>query len=251
MQMNDFGYFEKLLENFRQVNETQKENIQKAAALMADAIAADRLISVYGGGGHTTLCMGEMFFRAGGLSNINPIMETGLSVFNQALKYLELERTVNYGSAIMKYYDLQKDDVLIIFHNIGINPATIDAAMEAKQRGVKIIAVSSSAWQEEMPEDHFIRHPNKTNLFDYADVCIEDFNPVGDAVVLVPGFETPIAPVSNIIDFYIAHLLEIECVKQCIERGIVPPVWSSANTPGGDEKNAAYLEKYKPRIKML
>lgn len=249
--MNDFGYFEKLLENFRQVNETQKENIQKAAALMADAIAADRLISVYGGGGHTTLCMGEMFFRAGGLSNINPVMETGLSVFNQALKYLELERTVNYGSAIMKYYDLQKDDVLIIFHNIGINPATIDAAMEAKKRGVKIIAVSSSAWQEEMPEDHFIRHPNKTNLFDYADVCIEDFNPVGDAVVLVPGFETPIAPVSNIIDFYIAHLLEIECVKQCIERGIVPPVWSSANTPGGDEKNAAYLEKYKPRIKML
>ena len=115
--MNDFGYFEKLLENFKQVNETQEENIRKAAALMTDAIAGDRLISVYGGGGHTTLCMGEMFFRAGGLSNINPIMETGLSVFNQALKYLELERTVNYGSAIMKYYDLKKDDVLIIFHN--------------------------------------------------------------------------------------------------------------------------------------
>ena len=178
-------------------------------------------------------------------------METGLSVFNQALKYLELERTVNYGSAILKYYDLQKDDVLIIFHNIGINPATIDAAEEAKKRGVKIIAVSSEAWQKEMPEDHFIRHPNKKNLFDYADVCIEDFNPVGDAVVNVPGLDTPIAPVSNIIDFYIAHLLEIETVKQCIDRGITPPVWSSANTPGGDEKNAKYLEKYRPRVKML
>lgn len=249
--MNDFGYFEKLMENFKKVNDTQSENIRKAAKLMSDAIANDRLISVYGGGGHTTLCMGEMFFRAGGLSNINPIMETGLSVFNQALKYLELERTVNYGSAIMKYYDLKQDDVLIIFHNIGINPATIDAAMEAKKNGVKIIAVSSSAWQSEMPEDHFIRHPNKKNLFDYADVAIEDFNPVGDAVVTVPGLDTPIAPVSNIIDFYIAHLLEIETVKQCIDRGITPPVWSSANTPGGDEKNAAYLEKYKPRIKML
>ncbi len=249
--MNDFGYFESLLKNFKQVNDTQAENIQKAAKLMADAIENDRLISVYGGGGHTTLCMGEMFFRAGGLACINPIMETGLSVFNQALKYLELERTVNYGSAIMKYYDLQKDDVLIIFHNIGINPATIDAAMEAKSRGVKIIAVSSTAWQEEMPKDHFIRHPNKTNLFDYADVCIEDFNPVGDAVVNVPGLDTPIAPVSNIIDFYIAHLLEIETVKQCIERGITPPVWSSANTPGGDEKNAKYLKKYRPLVKML
>ncbi|MBR2180514.1 MAG: SIS domain-containing protein [Oscillospiraceae bacterium] len=249
--MNDFGYFESLLKNFEQVNSTQSENIKAAASLMCDAIANDRLINVFGGGGHTTLPVGEMFFRAGGLSCINPIMETGLSVFNQALKYLELERTVNYGSAILKYYDLQKDDVLIIFHNIGINPATIDAAEEAKKRGVKIIAVSSEAWQKEMPEDHFIRHPNKKNLFDYADVCIEDFNPVGDAVVNVPGLDTPIAPVSNIIDFYIAHLLEIETVKQCIDRGITPPIWSSANTPGGDEKNAKYLEKYRPRVKML
>lgn len=249
--INDFGYYKSILENLELVNQTQEENIKKAASLMADAIEQDRLINVYGGGGHTTLCMGEMFFRAGGLSCINPIMENGLSVFNQALKYLELERTVNYGSAIMKYYNIRKDDVLIIFHNIGINPATIDAAMEAKKNGAKIIAVSSSYWQNEMPEDHFIRHPNKTNLFDYADVCIDDFNPVGDAVVNVPGLDTPIAPVSNIVDFYIAHLLEIETVKQCIDRGITPPVWSSANTPGGDEKNAAYLEKYRPRIKML
>lgn len=249
--MNDFGYYQKIIENLQLVNSTQEENIQKAGKLMADAIAADRLISVYGGGGHTTLPVGEMFFRAGGLACVNPIMETGLSVFNQALKYLELERTVNYGSAIVKYYDLKKDDVLIIFHNIGINPATIDAAMEAKKNGVKIIAVSSSYWQEDIPADHFIRHPSKKNLFDFADVCINDFNPVGDATVIVPGMDTPIAPVSNIIDFYIAHLLEIETVHQCIERGITPLVWSSANAPGGDEKNAKYLEKYRPLVKML
>jgi len=74
---------------------------------MANAIEADKLIHVYGGGGHTTLVMGEMFFRAGGLCNINPIMETGLSVFNQAGKYLALERCVNYGRSIMEYYDLR------------------------------------------------------------------------------------------------------------------------------------------------
>ena len=249
--INDFGYYKTIIENLEKVNATQEENIRAAAELMVEAIQNDRLISVYGGGGHTTLPVGEMFFRAGGLANINPCMETGLSVFNQALKYLELERTVNFGSSIMKYYDLKKDDVLIIFHNIGINPATIDAAMEAKKNGVKIIAVSSSFWQDEMPKEHFIRHPSKTNLFDYADVKIDDFNPVGDAVVTVPGFDTPIAPASNIVDFYIAHLLEIETVRLCVERGITPPVWSSANTPGGDEKNAALLEKYRPRVKML
>ena len=176
----DFGYLEKTVELMRKIEREQQENIEKAAGLMADAIEQDRLINVYGGGGHTTLVMGEMFFRAGGFANINPIMETGLSVFNHALKYLELERCVNYGRSIMKYFRLQADDVLIIFHNIGINPATIDAAMEAKEQGVKLIAVSSSCWQTEMPADHFIRHPNGKNLFDLADVCIDDYNEVGD-----------------------------------------------------------------------
>ena len=249
--LQDFGYIDKVVENIKLVADKQADNIRKAASLLADAIAQDKLINVYGGGGHTTLVMGEMFFRAGGLSNINPIMETGLSVFNQALKYLELERCVNYGRSIMKYYRLKKDDLLIIFHNIGINAATIDAALEAKENGVKIIAVSSSYWQKEMPQDHFIRHPSKNNLFDLADVCIDDYNPVGDAVINVPGFKTPIAPVSNIIDFYIAHRLEIEAVKICVERGITPPVWKSANEPGGDQANAALLEKYSPRIKSL
>jgi uncharacterized phosphosugar-binding protein len=251
MEHNDLGYLSQVISLLKKVEEEQSDNIEKAADLMAEAIKKDQLIHVYGGGGHTTLVMGEMFFRAGGLANINPIMETGLSVFNQALKYLELERTVNYGRSIVKYYHIQKDEVLIIFHNIGINAATIDAAMEAKESGAKIIAVSSSFWQNEMPEDHFIRHPNKMNLFDLADVCIDDYNPVGDAVVKVAGLDTSIAPISNIIDFYIAHRLEIATVKKCIERGITPPIWSSANAPGGDEINAKYVEKYLPRVKSL
>ena len=175
--LNDYGYIDKAIANIREVAEKQEANIKAAAKLMADAIAADKLINVYAGGGHTTLAMGEMFFRAGGLANINPLMETALSVFNQALKYLELERTVNFGASIIKYYGIKEGDVVIFFHNIGINPATIDAAEECKKRGAKIIAVASSYWQNEMPKDHFIRHPNGKNLFDYADVCIDDYNP--------------------------------------------------------------------------
>ena len=250
-QLNDFGYVDKAVANIRKVAAEQADNIHRGAELMADAIRNDKLINVYAGGGHTTLAMGEMFFRAGGLANINPLMETALSVFNQALKYLELERTENFGASIINYYDIQKDDVVLIFHNIGINPATIDAAMEIRKRGGRIIAVASSYWQKEMPADHFIRHSSGKNLFDFAEVCIDDYNPVGDAIVNLPGLDTPIAPVSNVVDFTIAHLLEIECCRICLERGIVPPVWNSANTPGGDQKNAAYLKKYKPLIKSL
>jgi uncharacterized phosphosugar-binding protein len=247
----DLGYLEATIALMRKVEAEQRGNMERAADLMVGAIAADRLIHVYGGGGHTTLVMGEMFFRAGGLANINPIMEPGLSVFNQALKYLELERCVNYGRSIVKYFRLQPDDVLLIFHNIGINPATIDAALEAREHGVKIIAVSSSFWQNEMPADHFIRHPSRKNLFDLADVCIDDYNAVGDCAVRVPGFDTPIAPNSNLIDFFIAHRLEIETIKRCVARGIQPPVWRSANAPGGDEFNARYVAKYFPRVKYL
>lgn len=248
---NSNGYLPQVIELLNKVETEQYENLKAAGEMMAQAIAEDRLINVYGGGGHTTLPVGEMFFRAGGLCNINPCMETGLSVFNQAQKYLALERCVNYGRAIMDYYDLQKDDVLIIYHNIGTNPATIDAAMEAKERGVKIIAVSSSDWQNNIPPDYELRHPSHKNLFDFADICIEDYNPVGDTVVRLDGFDTPIGPISNMTDFYIVHRLEIECAKACLARGIEPPFWRSANVPGGDEFNKKNLDKYSSRIKML
>ena len=251
MEKADLGFLEKAVELLKKVREGQAENVDKASDLMVGAIEKDELIHVYGGGGHTTLVMGEMFFRAGGLANINPIMETGLSVFNQALKYLELERTVNYGISIVKYYRVKPGEVFIIFHNIGINPATIDAAMEAKKCGAKVIAISSSYWQNGMPADHFIRHPNKKNLFDIADICIDDYNPVGDSLLKIDGCDIPFAPVSNIVDFYIAHWLEIETIKKCVAKGITPPIWSSANTPGGDQINAEYIKKYLPRVKCL
>ena len=248
---NSNGYLPKVTQLLNRIENEQYDNIRAAAKLMADAIAADRLIHVYGGGGHTTLPVGEMFFRAGGLCCINPCMETGLSVFNQAQKYLALERCVNYGRAIMEYYDLQRGDLLIIFHNIGTNAATIDAALQAKEAGAKIIAVSSSDWQDNIPKDYELRHPSRKNLFDLADVCIDDYNPLGDTVVKLEGFDTPIAPVSNMTDFYIAHRLEIECAKECLSRGIEPPFWRSANVPGGDEFNKKNLDKYSPSIKML
>lgn len=247
---DDLGYLAQATDLLERIRTGQAEAIRAAGQLMADAIRDDQLIHVYGGGGHTTLVMGEMFFRAGGLANINPVMETALSVFNQALKYLELERCVNLGAAIVRYYDIRPGEPFIIFHNIGINAATIDAAMEARRKGARIIAVSSSLWQA-VPPEHPIRHPSRQNLFDLAEVCIDDLNPVGDAVVEVPGLALPIAPLSNLVDFTIAHWLEIACIRQCVGRGIIPPVWSSANAPGGDAKNAALLARYKPRIKSL
>ena len=53
MELNDFGYLDTIKANLERVKKEQAENIRKAAELMADAVANDKLISVYGGGGHT------------------------------------------------------------------------------------------------------------------------------------------------------------------------------------------------------
>lgn len=244
-------YHETVVEILERVKREQIKNIERAAELIADSIAEDKLIHVYAGGGHTWIPVVDVFYRAGGLACINPLMDYGISPFNQALHYMKFERLPGYGRAVVDYYDPQRGEVIIIVHNIGVNPATIDAAMACKERGLKIIAVSSSDWQMKVPKDHIIRHPSGKNLFDIADVCIDDLNPFGDAVVEIEGVDTPIGPVSNVIDCYIMHRLVIEVVKKLVEKGVKPPIWRSANIPGGDEYNKKYIEKYMKRVKYL
>jgi uncharacterized phosphosugar-binding protein len=245
------AYLKNVESKLQRIEQAQAKNIARAGAMIADAYEQDRLVHIYGGGGHTVMMVCEMFFRAGGLANVNPIFGHDISPLCQALKYLEIERTTGYGACLIRYYQVARDDLLIIFHNIGYNPTTIDAADEAKKRGAKIIAISSSDWQQKLPKDHHIRHPNGRHLFDYADLKIDDQNPFGDADYYVEGFDVPIAPTSTIVDAFIAHRMIIEAVAEMKRRGLEPPIFRSANLPGGDEFNAKLLEKYRPRVKDL
>ena len=245
------AYLKNVTGKIEAIENAQAEHFRRAGGMIADAYQQDRLIHVYGGGGHTVMMVCEMFFRAGGLANVNPVYGHDISPLCQALKYLEIERTTGYGACLIRYYDLKKDDLLIVFHNIGYNPTTIDAVEEAKARGAKIIAVSSSDWQKKLPRDHHIRHPNKKHLFEYADLAIDDMNPYGDADYYVEGFDVPVAPTSTMIDAFIAHRMVIEAVAEMKRRNLEPPIFRSANLPGGDEFNARLLEKYKPRVKDL
>jgi uncharacterized phosphosugar-binding protein len=50
---------------------------------------------------------------------------------------------------------------------------------------------------------------------------------------------------------FVINLLIIETVKRLMEMGVQPPLWMSANLPGGDAANRSLEEKYIPRIKHL
>ena len=81
-------YVQKVCERINWIAQTEKEPIRQAAGLLADAICRDRLIYVFGAGGHTSLAVGEMFFRVGGLANIYPICEHGLSALSLSLIHI-------------------------------------------------------------------------------------------------------------------------------------------------------------------
>lgn len=233
------------------IQNSQQEQLIRAGEMMADQIAQDRLIYVYGAGGHTTLVVGEMFFRIGGLANICPIAECGLSALNQARVFIALERAHGLGSALIESSGLGQGDLLILFHTIGVNPTCIDAAKKAKELGASVIGVASSHWQDETPADAVIRAKSGENLRDIVDLFIDDCNTVDDAELLLPGMEIKTGPLSGIGTFAIAHLMELNAVQTCLKRGVVPPIWANANTPEGAERNAALMQKYERRIGKL
>ena len=68
---------------------------------MADQIAADRLVHVFGPGGHSNLAAQEIFFRAGGLMHVSAILDEGTLLSNGALRSMAIERTPGYGRIVI------------------------------------------------------------------------------------------------------------------------------------------------------
>lgn len=61
----------------------------------------------------------------------------------------------------MAYCKIDPDDVMIVVNAYGINANAIDAAIESKKMGVKVIAVTSPGFSKVVPSDHPARHPSK------------------------------------------------------------------------------------------
>lgn len=244
-------YIELAKQRLEEIEHTQRAGIEKAGYLLASAIEQDRLIYVFGAGGHTSLAVGEMFFRVGGLANIYPIVEYGLTALSQARKFIQLERCLGLGNSLVAASGIGHGDVLILFHTIGVNATCIQAAMETKKLGAQVIGIASDHWQNQTSADAQIRSPGKENLRDVVDIYINDCNTVDDAVVKLKGLEAKAGPLSGIGTFAIAHMLELAAIEECLKREICPPVWENANTPEGEKRNAALMDKYTKRIPML
>lgn len=244
-------YLEEIFHHLQRLHDEEQASILNAARLVANQVKEDKIVYVYGPGGHSNLGSQEMFFRAGGLMHISAMLDEGTLLSGGALRSMAIERTPGYGQIVLNDYNLKQGDLLIIVNCYGINAATIDAALEARRRGVTTIGVTSVQHAQSTPADHPARHPSHQNLFEIVDVVIDSKIEVGDAVVTIPGLEQRVAAMSTFANAYLLNCLTAQAVQLLVEEGITPPIWMSGNATGGDAANARFIERFKGRIKKL
>jgi uncharacterized phosphosugar-binding protein len=244
-------YLREITALLERIHEEEFDAIGRAADVVAEQIRADRLVHIFGPGGHSNLAAQEVFFRAGGLMHISAILDEGTLLSNGALRSMAIERTPGYGRVVIADAGLTSDDLLILVNAYGINAALIDAALEARDRGVRLIGVSSREHAEGTDPEHPARHPTKANLHDLVDIAIDTKVLIGDALITMDGVAQPLAAVSTFANAYALNALVLRTVQCLVESGVEPPVWRSGNAPGGDEANARFLESFRSRVPRL
>jgi uncharacterized phosphosugar-binding protein len=244
------------LENARDVmtriEETQEENITKAALLMADTIQAERWVHTFGCG-HATLPIEEMYPRIGGFVGFHPMIELPLTFFTRITgemgvhQFVFLERVEGYGREIMKGYDFDKRDIMWLFSHSGINNVNIDIAIEARKRGMKVIVYGSAA----AAKGKKTRHSSGKTIFDLADVVVDTCAPIEDASVPLMNHPDKIGPVSTMA-FVTCVWMTITTVAEILaERGVKLFIHPSHNVAGDGKERERLdeaLAEYKRRI---
>ncbi|MBQ6214843.1 MAG: SIS domain-containing protein [Oscillospiraceae bacterium] len=242
-------FYNIVIEMLEKIATEQRENIERAATLVADAIESGNVFHVVGSGGHSNMTAIEMCHRAGNLIPCNSILDPGFSCEHGATRWCE--KIPGYAPNVLRYYRVKPGDVLIQFNAYGINTATIDMVEECKHLGVTVVAVTSPSLSRSIPKDFAGRHPSKQNLCDLADIVIDDYCIFGEGVVEIDGYDYKVSPTSTISNVFIMDSINAKACEILATRGIAPPVWISGNIPGGTEINQAGMDKYFGKLRHL
>jgi len=250
--MNRFElYRDGIQSRFDRILKEEKDQIEIAARKIADSLKdPNHLLHVFGTGGHSMMAAEEIFHRAGGFAQVDPIFFAGLSVANNVLKS-RVERVPGVSQVAFRSHTFLPGEVMLIISHVGVNSMTIDAAEEAKKFGQFVVAIESKEICDLLPPGHPARHPSNKNLHDIADVTIDAKIPYGDAIIEIPNAMQKIAPISSLLIFFTLHLIEIRVAEMMIEDGFDPIIWRSGNIDGGDKHNDTYHEIYKNKVKAL
>lgn len=236
-----FEYVDALQQLLSTVFSQQEEVIKELALVFKDNLMSDGIIHVFGSG-HSHLVGIEMFARAGGLGNVNAILDADVLTSSGARRGGAVEKLSGLADIIYDNYKIDKHDLMIIVSNSGRNALPIEMAMRCEKEGVKTVAITNLAHSKSCVS----RHHSGKRLFESVDYVVDTFVPIGDGLVMIDGMLTGAA--SSIISMALVHTITTEAIKLCVAEGFRPMVFQSQNLDGFD--NDQIYKKYEDKIKF-
>lgn len=245
-------YFTKSQAILRQIEATQAENIRQAAGLFADSIQAGRVVHMFGSG-HSVLPVMDMFPRYGAYSGFHPIQDprlmwTAPTGPGGAPELLWIERQEGYAKIFLESFDLQPADSMLVFSHGGQNAAPLEVAMIAKEKGLKVVTVTSMANYRTRQSTH----STGKKMADFGDITIDNCCPPEDAVVEIEGVVGPVAATSTLAVVHIGMSLVAETASVLAQRGHFVRPFASPNVIGAppDNNDRVYAE-YRQRVRGI
>ncbi len=238
-------YFDNLTGLLARVRQTQGPAMETAARRIADAVRDGHLLYTFGTG-HGHLLALEIFYRAGGLAPVCPILDEKLMLHISAAGSTLEERDETWVPRLLERYPLSAGDVLIIASNSGRNAVPVLLARAARERGVFVIALTSLAHSSSVTG----RNELGLRLFEVADLVLDNGGIPGDAAIQFADRSftgaTSTAAGAAILQAILCRVHEI-----ALEEGFPADFFVSSNIDGGDEINNRLVEKYRDRIPGL
>jgi uncharacterized phosphosugar-binding protein len=120
-----------------------------------------------------------------------------------------------------------------------------------QKQGMKVVAIISRQHSDASTTNH----ADGLKLSDCADLVLDTGAPIGDAMVTVPGLDTPVAPGSTIGGCMLANAIKAEVAKRLTDAGQPPQVLTSGAVVGRERATelfeAAYDEHGRRVAKLL
>jgi len=240
--ISEFEYVNTINEILKDVEANNHDNIKIAAEKFAEAIMNDKIIHTFGTG-HSHMIGVEMFARAGGLGNVDAMLDPDVLTSNGTARSGSIERLSGVSDIVYDNYKIEKGDIMLIVSNSGRNAMPIEMAMRCRKEGIYTICITSLKQSKSMKS----RHASGKRLFELCDLVLDNCAPSGDGCLNIDGYIT--GAVSTIAGCFLVNTISTEAIKICTSKGFRPYIYQSQNVDGAD--NEAIVVHYRDRIKHL
>ncbi|MFD7691083.1 SIS domain-containing protein [Streptomyces sp. NPDC059781] len=238
-------FLDSAIDLLQRIRDEEAESVTAAGTLLADTVAGGGRLFAFGAG-HSSLVAQDLVYRAGGLALMNLLAvpgAVGVDVMPATLGSA-LERVDGLAGVVLDSSPLRADDALIIVSLSGRNALPVEMAMKARERGVRVIGVTSVAYAAQTTS----RHSSGTFLKDHCDLVLDSRIAVGDAELTLDNVPAPFAPASTVVTTALLQSVMATAAAVLADRGIEPPLLRSGNVDGGHEWNARIFDEYADRI---